>query len=137
MASTSGLTPILCVGEKARDTQGLFLKEVAEQITLGMSLLPQQYRSKIIIAYEPVYAIGAPKPPSEADIHHMILSILKSLTQTYGASVARMIPVLYGGAVDATSAPHLLQAIPELRGFLVGRASVDAEKWRDLIHSLA
>ncbi len=137
MALTSGLTPILCVGEKERDAQGTFLKTVASQVTEGMALVPQHHRGRVIIAYEPVYAIGAPKPPQESEIHHMILAIRKTLTQTYGASVARNVPLLYGGAVDATSAPQLLQAIPELQGFLVGRASVDMQKCSDLIQSLS
>lgn len=137
MALTSGLTPILCVGEKERDSQGLFLKTVATQITEGMSLVPQHHRGRVVIAYEPVYAIGAPKPPQESEIHHMILAIRKTLTQTYGASVARNVPLLYGGAVDATSAPQLLHNIPELQGFLVGRASVDIQKCSDLIQSLS
>lgn len=137
MAQTSGLTPILCVGERERDTHGAFLKFVAAQITEGMSLVPQHVRGKIIIAYEPVYAIGAPKPPQESDIHHMILAIRKTLTQSYGASVARNVQILYGGAVDAQSARHLLNAIPELQGFLVGRASVDVDKWNDLIASIS
>lgn len=137
MALTSGLIPILCVGEKERDAQGQFLKVVGAQITEGMSLVPQHLRGRVIIAYEPVYAIGAPKPPQESEIHHMILSIRKILTQAYGASVARNVSVLYGGAVDSHSAAQLLHAIPELHGFLVGRASVDVQKWSDLITSLS
>jgi triosephosphate isomerase len=137
MALTTGLIPILCVGEKERDTHGQFLKVVSAQITEGMSLVPQHLRGRVIIAYEPVYAIGAPKPPQESDIHHMVLSIRKTLTQSYGAPVARNVSILYGGAVDASSAPQLLQAIPELHGFLVGRASVDMQKWSDLITSLS
>jgi triosephosphate isomerase len=89
-----------------------------------------------MIAYEPVYAIGAPKPPKEDDIHQMVLLIRKTLTQHFGASVARGVSVLYGGAVDASSAPALLHAIPEIQGFLVGRASVDSAKLEQLLISL-
>jgi triosephosphate isomerase (TIM) len=137
MSATSGLVPVLCVGESARDAQGVFLKTVAAQITEGLSLLPQQMRGGVVIAYEPVYAIGAPKPPAEDEIHHMILAIKKVLVQTYGASVARSNRILYGGAVDATNATGLLTAIPDLSGFLVGRASVDPEKFQALLISLS
>ncbi len=137
MALTTGLVPVLCVGEKERDAHGQFLKNVSAQITEGMSLVPQHLRGRVVIAYEPIYAIGAPKPPQESEIHHMVLSIRKTLTQVYGAAVARNVSVLYGGAVDASTAPQLLHAIPELHGFLVGRASVDAKKWADLIISLS
>lgn len=137
MALTTGLIPILCVGEKERDTHGQFIKAVSAQIIEGMSLVPQHLRGRVIIAYEPIYAIGAPKPPQESEIHHMILSIRKTLTQAYGAAVARNVSVLYGGAVDATSAPQLMHTIPELHGFLIGRASIDVKKWADLITSLS
>ena len=135
LAVTTGLTPIVCVGEKERDAQGAYLDFVNSQITSAMALVPQHMRSRIIFAYEPLYAIGAPKPPAEHDIHQMILSIRKMLHAAHGPSIGRTVRVLYGGAVDTSNAQKLFEAIPELSGFLIGRASVDPEKCEPLLRS--
>lgn len=137
MAVTTGLTPVLCVGEKERDHHGAFLKVVSQQITEGLALVPQHLRGKVIIAYEPVYAIGAPKPPKEVDIHHMVLAIRKTLIQAYGMPVARNVAILYGGAVDSTNIQAIRTTIPELGGFLIGRASVDPEKFHALLTAIS
>lgn len=135
-ALTLGLTPILCVGEQVRDKDGRYLDFIREQIRAALALVPLHLRSKIIIAYEPLYAIGAPKPPATAEIHQSLLAIKKILLEDYGGSVARVVPVLYGGAVAGDNIRELAVSIPELSGFLVGRASVDIEKFKDLTKSL-
>jgi triosephosphate isomerase len=131
-ALTLGLTPILCVGESVRDREGKYLDFIREQIITALALLPLHLRSKIIIAYEPLYAIGAPKPPAAVDIHQSLLAIKKILLEEYGGSVARVVPLLYGGAVAGDNIRELAISIPELSGFLVGRASVDTEKFKEL-----
>lgn len=135
IAVTTGLTPIVCVGEKERDAHGAYLEFVEKQILSAFALVPQHMRSRVIIAYEPLYAIGATTPPSEHDIHQMVLSIRKILHTAYGPSTGRTVRVLYGGAVDDTNARTIFNAIPELSGFLVGRASIDSEKSVSLLNS--
>jgi triosephosphate isomerase (TIM) len=135
-ALTVGLTPILCVGESVRDKEGRYIDFIREQIKAALVNVPLHLRSKIIIAYEPLYAIGAAKPPEIADIHQSLLAIKKILLEDYGGSVARVVPLLYGGAVSGDNARTLAVSIPELAGFLVGRASVDKEKLKDLMSDL-
>jgi triosephosphate isomerase len=133
---TSHLTPILCVGETERDARGDYLHMLREQIVSAFTSVPQSMRAKCMIAYEPVYAIGATHPPSVHDIHQTILVIKKVLIEVYGGSVARSVPVLYGGAVDETTIREIVKGIPECSGVLVGRASTDPLKLAAMINAL-
>jgi triosephosphate isomerase len=135
-ALTLGLTPVLCVGEQVRDKEGRYIDHIREQIRAALTPVPPHLRSKIIIAYEPLYAIGAPKPPAADEIHQSLLAIKKILLEDYGGSVARLVPLLYGGAVSGDNIRSLAVTIPELSGFLVGRASVDVEKFKELVMGL-
>jgi triosephosphate isomerase (TIM) len=135
-ALSVGLTPILCIGEKERDMQGVYLQTLRADITSCMSLLPLHMRSKLVIAYEPLYAIGADHPPATDEIHQTLLSIRKILLEEYGGSVARVVPLLYGGAVTGSSARDIIMRVPECAGFLVGRASVDKDALGELYRML-
>jgi triosephosphate isomerase (TIM) len=135
-ALTTGLTPLVCVGEHTRDKKGEYLEEIRTQITAAFLLVPIHLRTKVAIAYEPLYAIGAPQPPAVNEIHQSLLAIKKILLEDYGGSVARVVPLLYGGAVSGDNIRTLALSIPELAGFLVGRASVDIEKLKELVGGL-
>lgn len=135
-ALTTGLTPILCIGEQARDKEGRYIGVLREQLRAAFTPVPLHLRTKVIIAYEPLYAIGAPQPPATAEIHQSLLAIKKILLEDYGGSVARVTPLLYGGAVAGENVRELVVSIPELSGFLVGRASVDVSKFKDLVRGL-
>lgn len=135
-ALSVGLTPIVCVGESKRDARGEYIDVLKEQVRSALAPVPNHLRSKVLIAYEPVYAIGAAHPPSVSEIHHALLVIKKVLHDEYGASIGRVVPLLYGGAVDARSVREIALSIPELSGFLVGRASVHREALQALLTAL-
>lgn len=128
------MTPILCVGEKARSADGSHFAHVREQLRAGLQALKAPSLKKIIIAYEPVWAIGAPAPMAPRDMHEMSIFIRKSLVSLYGPA-AMEVRILYGGAVDETTVGPMMRD-GDVHGLLVGRASVDAIRFAKLIHTL-
>ncbi|MEK7101726.1 MAG: triose-phosphate isomerase [Patescibacteria group bacterium] len=137
-ALAHGLTPILCIGEHERDGEGRYLGIVREQLTSAMESLASKERTKIIIAYEPLWAIG--KTASAAilpnDLAEMVLYIRKVLAELLPGKTSRQSLVLYGGSVDPSDI-RALAANSDVDGFLVGRASVTPDTFSLLIKQLA
>ena len=129
------MTPILCVGETERTVSGDYFDVIREQVKVGLKDVPVPKLTKVIIAYEPVWAIGAPAPMSPRDMHEMAIFIRKQVVERYG-DVGLDMQILYGGAVDSTNAPALLE-FGDIKGFLVGRASADRDKVAALMQSLS
>lgn len=130
-ALAAGLSPILCVGElieerRAGQTEAVVLR----QLGAGLSSLDGAATARIVIAYEPVWAIGTgvnATPTDAAAVHRTIRAWLKSRTPA-GARTS----VLYGGSVNPDNAAGLL-AEEEIDGFLVGGASLDADSWLKIL----
>ena len=137
-ALAHGLTPVLCVGERARDGEGRYLSFIREELTSALKPLAAKERARVIIAYEPLWAIGktaADAIPSD-DLAEMVLYIRKVLAELLpGKSSSRSL-VLYGGSVEPGNARNLA-ADSSIDGFLVGHASVDARIFAALIKGLA
>lgn len=133
----SGLTVILCVGEKERDTHGDYLHFLRSQIINSLNKVSKRYIKKLIIAYEPVWAIG--KSESEAmkpsDLHETSIFIKKVLAEIYGPADGVQIPILYGGSVNHKNAKDLL-TLGEVQGLLVGRESLNPKKFESLLLSV-
>ncbi len=129
------MTPILCVGEQTRTIQGEYFETVRQQVKTALTTVPQNRIANVIIAYEPVWAIGAPRPMQPRDMHEMGIFIRKVIVQGWG-DVGHAVTVLYGGAVDSTNAATMRDE-GDVRGFLVGRASAETDKVKALIQSLA
>lgn len=133
-----GLIPIVCIGEKTRGSHGEHFDVVRAQLKSVFMDVPTPKVNKVIVAYEPVWAIGAPAPMQPRDMHEMSIFIRKVITECYETElkVPRVIPtVLYGGAVDSTNV-HEMQTLGEVAGFLVGRASTTPDSIRVLIQAL-
>lgn len=129
------MKPILCVGESSRTIQGEYFDVVKTQIRTALSTVPSNKVGTIIVAYEPVWAIGAAQPMQPRDMHEMGIFIRKTIVQGWG-DVGHGVTVLYGGAVDSTNAAEMRE-MGDVRGFLVGRASAEPNKIKALIQSLA
>lgn len=129
------MTPVLCVGEKTRDASGEHLNVVKEQLKIGLADVPASKLSKIVIAYEPVWAIGATEAMNPRDMHGMAIFIRKTLFDIYGKP-GLSAKILYGGSIDETNAPVMLRE-GDIQGLLVGRASVDALRFTRLLKSLS
>ena len=131
-ALDSRLTPIVAVGEIERDRDGRYLDELSSMVLQSLSLVSEKTLKKIIIAYEPVWAIGAPLAPDARTIRETIIFIRKTLATKFPKADALKVPILYGGAVNSSTAGELLEHAG-INGFLLGRASVDATEFTDIV----
>lgn len=137
-ALAHGLSPILCVGEKERDGDGRYLAVVREEITLAIEPLAPKERAKVVIAYEPLWAIGKTADAAIApnDLAEMVLYIRKVLAELLPGKSAVHSLVLYGGSVEPENASALAVA-SRIDGLLVGHASVDLASFAQLARQLA
>jgi triosephosphate isomerase len=123
-----GLTPFLCVGEKLEERErGETESVVLRQLRTACEGAPPVVLDTLVVAYEPVWAIGTGKnatPEDAAHVHRVIRSALDALG-------ARQVPILYGGSVSAGNVQALM-ARPEVNGVLVGGASLDADGWAEV-----
>lgn len=121
------LTPILCIGEKLEEREsGKTLEVNTKQVKGGLSGLTSEEAKKVIVAYEPVWAIGTGKtatPEMAQETHKEIRGVL---TELFGKDVAQQITIQYGGSMNAGNAAELM-AQPDIDGGLVGGASLDAK----------
>ena len=131
LISGCGLTPVLCVGETlAQREMGDAERIVIEQLTIGINELPRESLSSIVIAYEPVWAIGTGRsatPQDAATMHRVIRESLREVAD----SASDDIPILYGGSVNRSNAKSLLDA-DGVDGLLVGTACLDPEGWAEI-----
>ena len=127
-----GLTPILCVGEKleVREVHG-HLEHCNTQLVAGLKGLKAEQAAKVVIAYEPVWAIGTGKVATPSDAQEVCASIRSTLADKYGQEVADTVRVLYGGSVKSNSIADLVKQ-PDIDGGLVGGASLDGDEFAKL-----
>lgn len=130
-----GIHPILCVGEKNRDDHGEHLDFLKNQIKNSLNKVQKRYINKLIIAYEPIWAIGAKEPMDPANVHEMALFVKKVLADIYGHDEAISTPVLYGGAVNFRNAGDIIVK-GEVDGLLVGRESVNSDGFTELLKTV-
>jgi triosephosphate isomerase len=133
-ALESGLTPIVCVGERLEEREGGRTAAVLEeQFRGGIARLTEQQFAKIVIAYEPVWAIGTGKtatPEIAADAHRTIRAAVR---EKFGKEAADAIRILYGGSVKPDNTKTLM-AQPEIDGVLVGGASLDPVSFASIVN---
>ncbi len=118
-----GLKPVLCIGEKVRDNDGEFLTELKSQLLECISEVKRGDMLDLVIAYEPVSAIGASEPLNSHDIHTSVLYIRKVLAEHFSKDLALSAMILYGGTVNAENAVEIIKN-GGVDGLLVGRASL-------------
>jgi triosephosphate isomerase len=122
------MTPILCVGEtlQERDTGGTEDK-VTGQVTRALQGVAGEDAAGIVIAYEPIWAIGTGRNAEPADAGQVIGLVRGTLDRLYGADLAAAVRIQYGGSVKAGNIRDFM-AHPEIDGALVGGASLDPEE---------
>lgn len=133
-AVEAGLTAVLCIGETERSGDGEHFSWIERQLGSALNKLPMSSVGKIIIAYEPVWAIGkrAEEAMQGADLQEMQIFIKKTVAELLDRKAAQRIPILYGGSVDASNAQTLLVE-GGVSGFLVGRASASVESFLEIL----
>ena len=127
------LVPMLCVGETLAEREaGATASVVERQLSAGLAELDDSQAAGIMLAYEPVWAIGTglTATPEDASAIHSVLRA--ALSRRLGEQAAAAIPILYGGSVNSGNAATLLAA-PDVDGLLVGGASLDADNWARIV----
>lgn len=135
-ALANNLTPIFCCGEPLEIREaGTHEALVKSQIEEGLFHLNAEALKKIVIAYEPVWAIGTGKTATTAQAQEMHAVIRKYLATKFGEEVASLVPILYGGSVKPDNAKELF-ACPDVDGGLVGGASLKSRDFVEIIKSV-
>jgi triosephosphate isomerase len=126
-ALANGLTPIMCVGEglDVREA-GNHVEYTVAQLDGGLKGLTAEQVEKIVVAYEPVWAIGTGKTATPEDAQEVIGALRKRLAELYPGGVADRVRILYGGSVKGSNAAGIM-AKPDIDGALVGGAALDAD----------
>lgn len=136
-ALAGGLSAVLCVGESTRDESGSYLRVLAAQIKASLAGVPAEKLAKLVVAYEPVWAIGAGKAAiGPKELLESALYVRKCLRDALGPDAGGRVPIIYGGSVDAENAGGLI-AEGEVDGFLPGRASLDAFQFAGIVAAAA
>ncbi len=125
-AVAAELTVVLCVGEKVRDRNAEYLLAIREDVRECLRKVDKRMMSRIMIAYEPLWAIGARDSMSPQDIHGMVIYIRKVLTELYDKQISDATQILYGGAVNVENIADIVKD-GETDGLLVGRESINPE----------
>ncbi len=127
------IKPILCIGETAFErSEGETSDILHDQLVGGLANVTSEELEHVVIAYEPVWAIGTGKNATPADVVMAARAIRRQIKHLYGAGASEAIAVLYGGSVTADSAADYL-AITEVDGLLVGGASLNAHDFNEII----
>lgn len=127
-----GITPILCIGEKLEVREaGEHISHTTAQLIEGLKGLKAEQIQSVVVAYEPVWAIGTGKVATPADAEEVCKAIRATLQEKYGDEVASSVRVLYGGSAKANNISDLV-ACENVDGALVGGASLNGEEFTKL-----
>lgn len=136
MALENHVTPIFCCGEPLQVREsGLQNDLVGMQLRESLFHVNGEQLKRVVIAYEPVWAIGTGKTASSAQAQEMHDFIRSEISKKYGQEIAGVIPILYGGSVKGTNAKEIFSQ-PDIDGGLVGGASLNANEFNTIINSL-
>ena len=135
LALSNGLTPIFCVGEVLEEREaGKHFEVVARQVEEALFTLDQTDFAKLILAYEPVWAIGTGKTATADQAQEMHAHIRKSIAAKYGKEVADGCSILYGGSCNPANAKELFSRA-DVDGGLMGGASLSVDKFLPIIEA--
>lgn len=131
------LRPILCVGETLAEREAATtLKVVQTQVEAGLEGVSKEQAATVVIAYEPVWAIGTGKVATTDQAQEVHAFIRGLLVKLFGDAVAQKVRILYGGSMKPANAPELLSQ-KDIDGGLIGGASLEARSFTDLVKSAA
>ena len=132
-ALSNGLKPISCVGETLEQReQGKAEEIITKQTMLALEGLAKEQMENVVLAYEPIWAIGTGKTATSEDANNSIKSIRNKVAELYGQEVAEKITILYGGSVKADNAKELFSTT-DIDGGLVGGASLKVEEFSKIV----
>ena len=132
-AFAHNLTPILCCGETLEQREnGTTNEVVGAQIKADLEGLSPELAEKVVIAYEPIWAIGTGKTATDEQANETIMAVRSVVAEMFGQEVANKVRIQYGGSVKPSTVAGLM-AQPEIDGALVGGASLDVESFLGLL----
>lgn len=134
LSLSSDLTTILCFGENTRDKNGGYLSELEEDVKKTLAFVDRKLFNGLIIAYEPVWAIGNKTPATTSECFEAVIALRRALSSLVGIDYAKKVQVLYGGAVTKETAKSFLDE-GGVDGLLIGRASQDLNSFVEIITS--
>jgi triosephosphate isomerase len=135
-ALTSGLTPILCVGETEEERErGDTERKLRHQVNEGLEKVPLERLAEVVIAYEPIWAIGTGVVATPAQAQDAV-AFVRALVEGFDKAAGKAVRILYGGSVKADNAADLM-ALPDVDGFLVGGASLEPASFAAIIEAAA
>lgn len=127
------MIPILCVGETLEEREaGHTLEKVLTQLRAGMLKLSPEQASAMVIAYEPIWAIGTGKTATTADAQEVCHAIRQEIGVLFGSDTAEKIRIQYGGSVKSANIAELMSQ-PDIDGALVGGASIDPDEFARIV----
>ena len=133
LALANGLTPIFCIGEVLEEREnGTYFDVVKDQVEGSLFDLSAEDFGKIVLAYEPVWAIGTGKTATADQAQEIHAFIRKTIADKYGAEVAENTSILYGGSCKPTNAKELF-AKPDVDGGLIGGAALKADSFMGIV----
>ena len=137
-AQKAGLTPIVCVGETLEEYESRRTADVvARQVEKGLANLDPAFAPKMVVAYEPIWAIGTGKASNGPEANAVVADVIRpALARLYGTETAQAIRVLYGGSVTAANAAEFFGQ-PDIDGALVGGASLKEEEFVAIVKAAA
>ncbi|RJQ30800.1 triose-phosphate isomerase [Candidatus Parcubacteria bacterium] len=138
-ALEAGLKVVFCAGEETRDAENQFYNVVKGQITEGLRGINQNLLKNIVLAYEPVWAISSnsnAKADNPGSVFEISVLIRKILMEFAGGDLARKIPIIYGGSVNAENAEKFIKE-GGVDGLLVGSKSLNKEEFRKILSSMS
>ena len=134
-ALNAGLIPILCCGESLEQREaGITAEWIAMQIKLDLAGISEDKIRKVVIAYEPIWAIGTGKTATAEQANEVCEAIRTVIRKMYGARVARAVTIQYGGSMNAKNAAELL-AQPDVDGGLIGGASLKPVDFTTIVNA--
>ena len=135
LALANGLTPIFCIGEVLAEREaGTHFEVVEAQLKESLFDLPAEDFSKLVLAYEPVWAIGTGRTATAAQAQEMHAFIRQTIAAQYGTEIAGNTSILYGGSCNAGNAKELF-ANPDVDGGLIGGASLSVANFLPIIEA--
>jgi len=133
-AYKNGLTPIICVGETLQEReQGIALSLVADQTVAALKNFTAEEVASLVIAYEPVWAIGTGKTATKDDANEVIMHIRSTIRNCFGDTAADGVRIQYGGSMNPANAAELM-AMSDIDGGLIGGASLKAENFSKVVN---
>ncbi|WP_294549724.1 triose-phosphate isomerase [uncultured Pseudoflavonifractor sp.] len=134
-ALEAGLYPIVCVGESLEQRElGVTMELIAYQVKAALAGVPADKMRHVVIAYEPIWAIGTGKTATAEQAAEVCESIRVVIRKLYGARVARAVTIQYGGSMNAKNAAELL-AQPDIDGGLIGGASLKPADFTTIVNA--